>query len=158
MAAIRCNCGSYIRFLYYCRRFDWMSWWLFTLFPYWSLIKTIIFWCLLWIIELWKFFVFLSPSWSHWILDFCLHRISFYFSLVSIWSMREIYSSTSFEDHPEPMICCWFCFILSWSWFFVWIMSQNFDIFHSLIRCFRLFNSFWSLYIGDPKTTIVSFH
>ena len=64
----------------------------------------LIFWIhelfLFWRTELWKNLVFLSPSYSHFILDFCFQKIPSHLSLASRWN--KMYFSFTFMSLSHP--------------------------------------------------------
>jgi len=74
--------------------------------PCWLWIWVILSCILLWIVERWKNFVFLSPSFNHLILDFCFQRISSYFSLSRIWVWRFFSCSLRASVLPSLMMVC----------------------------------------------------
>ena len=69
-----------------------------------DLILVILFLILCWTVDWWKKIVFLSPTFNHPTLDFCLRRISFCSYLLSNWSKRYFYLNLISFVYPWFMI------------------------------------------------------
>jgi len=139
--------GSVRSTLKYCTNiFSISSFWV-SRFPCWSIKEKILFCCLCCIISLWKNLVFLSPSFNHWILDFCFHGTSSCCIFSSNFSINDSSSSTSPSRLPSLIICCYTFFI------FVWIFScslctlSNSPLFHFFILPFGSFSLSWKVCI-----------
>lgn len=104
-----------------------------------------------WIMELWTKLELCSPSWSHWILDFCFHNSSSYlchcFNLVRVVPS----STTNYRDQPSIIIRCIiptiFC---SKSLLYLKILPKT-CLFHCFILSFKAFTLRW-------KTLILVLH
>jgi len=99
-------------------------------------------------ISLWKNLVFLSPSLSHWTLNFLRHRIFFYGSSNSVCS-----SSSSFIKSvvlvPKMKVHCRASSLLSIS-FIRWSMFPKVVLFQSFICCLNFLRRCWNLYMQMP--------
>ena len=92
------------------------------------------------IVVRWKNLVLLSPSFSHLILDFCLHRISSCFLRSSNWLWMHSSWARVFSLCPSEMICCWSSaislFKLCWAWKMFPIVAAIKNFSRTLLRRF----------------------
>lgn len=99
---------------------------------------------LLWIVDLWKSFVFISPSFSQSILDFCLHKISSCLCL----SFSCFCSSCSLlakgSVRPAMIIFCCASAICCSRSFSSWKMFPITEWFHFLMWCLRNLSFCWN--------------
>jgi len=114
--------------------------------------------CRLWIIALWKNFVFFSPSLSHCTLDFFFHKISSCFLLSSSCSYS---CSSSFINSivlDLEMNIFWISPNLLSIVLILWSMLPKQFLFH----CFSIFLKFlrrcWNLYMLEPWSISACFH
>jgi len=102
------------------------------------------------IIELWKNLEFRSPSLSHPILDFCLHRVSSCWAMAFIsFRMRISYSTLSHVLPPRIMSSCSLSMSCS-SWLCALNMSSNTSLFQILMHCLMYLSFCWNWYILVP--------
>lgn len=111
MASVRSVWVSWWTCLKYARIFCSMVVWTSTLSPSLFCIWVMVLIILLCIIELWKNFVFFSPSFSHLTRDFCFQRTSSCLSLSKIWDSRCVSCYESCSVLPFVMIFYCICFI-----------------------------------------------
>ena len=107
-------------------------------------------------VDLWKNLVFLSLSLSHWMRDFCLHKISSWAFLSS--SFWLIVTSCDLRSSDKPWSQIWLCMVPIWSVSFLWA-SKIFPkvcLFQVLSFCLKFLSFLRNLYILDPCGTTAS--
>ena len=104
--------------------------------------QVIQFYCLCWMVDLWKKDVFLCPSLSHSFLDFCFHRVSSWCSLfMRSWS-RDCSSWFISSEYPSLIasifitsICCSILFFFPARYYQMILCS----IFWHILLCVSIF-------------------
>ena len=118
----------------------------------------ILFFCLCWMVSLWKNLVFMSPSFNHVCWDFCLQRISSYFSS---WASSWVNSpSLALSSSLYPSLMTWPCIspIKASNQILSSIMLPNVSLFHFFRLVFMCFNFCWKAFIWDSSGSSNPFH
>jgi len=135
-----------------------MSSWVSLSVQFLSLIFRIILWFLWEIVDMWKNLVFLSPSWSHCNMDFCLHIFSSWMHLSSHSCWRWCSSFFFSSLYPSSMRDFWRSLIFLSNSFLAWTIFLKTYLFHCLIWPLTCFSLDCSLYIFYRCTWVSSFH
>jgi hypothetical protein len=113
----------------------------------------------LWIIDPWKNFVFFSPSFSHWMQDFCHQSTSSCALLFASWLFKSVSYDLRSSIKPCDRVCCCSVCICCLRISCAWKMSPKVDLFQDFRCCLRFFSLCWtdtlgSLFVWLPPPTM----
>lgn len=118
----------------------------------------IMFCCLCWMVSLWKYLMFLSPSFNHVCRDFYLHNISSCLSRSANSWINYPSLILSSSVYMSLIIPFWISPINVSNWIFSSIMLPKVSLFHIFRWFFMCFSFYWNTYIRDPSSSINTFH